>query len=498
MAAFSFGSNTSGFGSGGGSSSMFGTGNKSFAFGSPSTTTSASAFGTNTNSNTFSGFGNISGTNTGFGNSAPATNSGFSFGSNTGALGTNSNTGTGFTFGSNKPAGGGFSFGSNTNTGLGTGTSSGFGLGTNTAFGTNTTTSSAFGTGTFGAGTNTSSGFGSGGLFGGGLKTTQPMLGFGLNSSNNNTAFKGFGTGGCLTQQPQQQQQQQQQQQGASVSLYMAVCAPAYFSDERDDVLKKWNQLQAVWGCGKGFYAPGLPPVEFTPDNEFCHFKAVGYIKMPSFSPEEGLVELVISKKESLVREQQAGLVGELCKLYGLAQETESLLLQGQLDKIAEDVAQETESLLLQGQLDKIAEDVCSVQSRLAALNDHLTECHRRQRLMAHRVLALSVTQECHRKRGVPITGAEEQLRLRLENLHAQLHAPTMYMGKLNELLSQVTAQGNNGGNKATEESSSLSPDTERDVKEFLSWQQDGITEVVAILKNDIKAFDAMIKSRTK
>ena len=51
-----------------------------------------------------------------------------------------------------------------------------------------------------------------------------------------------------------------------------------------------------------GYFAPGVPPVEFTSDNEFCRFKAVGYIKMPTFSPEEGLVELVISKKDTIVR----------------------------------------------------------------------------------------------------------------------------------------------------------------------------------------------------
>ena len=53
--------------------------------------------------------------------------------------------------------------------------------------------------------------------------------------------------------------QPQQQQQGSvcpSVARYMPVCAPAYFNDERDEVLKKWNQLQAVWGTGKGMRLP--------------------------------------------------------------------------------------------------------------------------------------------------------------------------------------------------------------------------------------------------
>ena len=90
--------------------------------------------------------------------------------------------------------------------------------------------------------------------------------------------------------------------------------------------------------------------------------------------------------------------------------------------------AQETENTLLQGQLDKIAEDVCGIQQRQATLLDQLKECNRKQRQMAHRVLQLVVKQECHRKRGVPIDGAEEQLRIRLEALQSQLMAPTQYM----------------------------------------------------------------------
>ena len=51
-----------------------------------------------------------------------------------------------------------------------------------------------------------------------------------------------------------------------------------------------------------GFYAQNAVPVEFNPDNPFCRFKAVGYIKMPTFKPEDGFVELQINKKESEVR----------------------------------------------------------------------------------------------------------------------------------------------------------------------------------------------------
>ena len=46
---------------------------------------------------------------------------------------------------------------------------------------------------------------------------------------------------------------------------------------------------------------------------------------------------------------------------------------------------------------------------------------------MAHRVLQLVVRQECGRKRGVPIDASEEHLRIRLEAMQSQLHAPTQY-----------------------------------------------------------------------
>jgi len=374
-----------------------------------------------------------------------------------------------------------------------------------------------------------------------------------------------------------------------NVALYMAVCAPAYFNDERDDVLKRWNQLQAVWGSGRGYYAPGLPPVELTPSNEFCRLKAVAYIRMPSYSPEEGLLELVIGRKLAAVKEHQTALVAELCKLFGGAQvcvqyvkcgggdctrvcvyvqqrqpngETKkanamdvynhlkadqnkqviqnlhithatplvalteaqraeylatpprgldpTLWAQGKRDNPdpakflpvpivgfrelqARFKAQEAESSMLQGQLDKVAEDVSSVQQRQATLQDQLAECDRKQRQMAHRLLHLLVRQECARKSGVPIDGAEEDLRIRLEAMLAQLQAPTQYMGKLNEVISHLSALGSN---HATAKSTrALSGGTEADVKEYLAFHQDAISEVVAQLKADLNTFKAMVKT---
>lgn len=68
----------------------------------------------------------------------------------------------------------------------------------------------------------------------------------------------------------------------------------------------------------------------------------------------------------------------------------------------------------------------------------------------------------------------------------------------MNELLSQVSGQGLGNGGGSDRPPQKLSPETESDVRELLAWQQDGISEVVSVLKSDMKAFDAMLAGRSK
>ncbi|XP_029025927.1 nucleoporin p54 isoform X2 [Betta splendens] len=221
----------------------------------------------------------------------------------------------------------GFSFGS-TNTGFG-----GLGAGNTTAgafggFGTTTTSAAAPGsTFSFATPSNTT-----GSLFG----NTQNK-GFGFTSglgTGTATGTAGFGTGlgttglggfGGFNIQPNQQQQgglfgQQAQQQAQPTQLYQqvtALSAPTLLGDERDSILAKWNQLQAYWGTGKGFYSNNNPPVDFTQENPFCRFKAVGYSCVPQSKDEDGFVVLVLNKKEADVRAQQQQLVESLHKVLG-------------------------------------------------------------------------------------------------------------------------------------------------------------------------------------
>jgi len=54
--------------------------------------------------------------------------------------------------------------------------------------------------------------------------------------------------------------------------IAQAVSMPQIFGDERDAVIAKWNQLQALWGKGKGYFSR-TQCVQFKPDNPFCKFK---------------------------------------------------------------------------------------------------------------------------------------------------------------------------------------------------------------------------------
>ncbi|KAK3099683.1 hypothetical protein FSP39_007976 [Pinctada imbricata] len=265
----------------------------SFTFGAPTaSSTSAPTFGFGTTTTSAStGFG-------GFGTQPKTTAStGFGF-TGFGGFGTQPKTTAAGTTG--------LGFGTGTSTGT---TGFGFGAGTSgTTTGTfgfgGTTTSTAptgfgFGGGTTGLGTGTSTGFS-------GFGTTGGTTGFGLGTGG--TTLGGFGLGA--------QQQQQQQASSTLENLGTAVTLPQIYGDERDAIIAKWNQLLAYWGTGKGYYSQN-GAVDFTSENPYCRFKAVGYTRLPRTKNEDGLVSIFINKKESDVTTNQQQIQDTLFKIMG-------------------------------------------------------------------------------------------------------------------------------------------------------------------------------------
>ncbi|XP_011602905.1 nucleoporin p54 isoform X2 [Takifugu rubripes] len=556
--AFSFGGatsstagNTPGFSFGSFGSKT--TASQPFGFGSAATTTTAPsglstltapAFGTSTTTA-----------------AAPAT--GFSFGS----------TGTGF---------GGLGAGSTT-----AGTFGGFGTTTTTATGTGSTFS-------FGPSNNAT----------GGLFSTTQNKGFGFSSglgTGTTTGTSGFGTGlgtsglggfgGFNIQQTQPGlfgQQAQQPGQAQPTQLFQqvtALSAPTLLGDERDAILAKWNQLQAYWGTGKGYYSNNNPPVEFTQENPFCRFKAVGYSCVPVTKDEDGLVVLVLNKKEADVRAQQQQLVESIHKILGNNQtlavnvdgvkplpndQTEVIIylverslngtskripattlfsyleqanIKAQLTQIGVVMSatrtelspaqlkqllqnapagvdpiiweqakvdnpepdrlipvpmvgfkellhrlqiQEQMTKQHQTRVDIISNDISELQKNQATTVAKIVQYKRKLMDLSHRVLQVLIKQEIQRKSGYAIQVDEEHLRVQLDTIQSELNAPTQFKGRLNELMSQIRMQ-NHFGAVRSEERYSVDADLLREIKQHLKQQQEGISRLISVIKDDLE-----------
>lgn len=273
-------------------------------FGQPATTTTAFTFGQPAAAPTAA-------TSFGFGQPAATTTTAFSFGQ---PVAGQQVTTSGFTFGQPTTANTAFSFGQPTATGTGFG----FGAQPSTAaptfnFGGTTTTTTAP-TFSFGAATTTagSTGFQFGG-FGANTTTTQSNP-FGSTS----LVSTGFGTSAVPSFGGAAPVAGTTAAAASNLTnLATALSLPTVFNDERDNILAKWNQLQAFWGTGKGFFSATAPPVVFTTENPFCRFKAIGYSRLPQAKPEDGLLALLFEKKLEDVQPMQAQLVEGLQRALG-------------------------------------------------------------------------------------------------------------------------------------------------------------------------------------
>lgn len=228
-------------------------------------------------------------------------------------------------------------------TGFGTNTSSTsapqFGFGTqttsSTGFGATGPQTSAFGSGFTGFGATPASTaptfntFGASGF--GGLNTTSsaaPMFGgFGGSTATTSGLSGGFGAFGAKPStgafgssfgQPQQQQQQQfPQQLNPDECFAQSIFNVSIFGDERDTVIAKWNYLQAMYGTGKAFYNQNAAPIDITPQNYLCRFKAMGYSKMPGKDNKMGHVSLVFNKPANQLKDNQPQIVNQLNQVLG-------------------------------------------------------------------------------------------------------------------------------------------------------------------------------------
>ena len=131
-------------------------------------------------------------------------------------------------------------------------------------------------------------------------------------------------------QQPPPQPQQQTQVSLTPLQLLLKILhSPGRFpSDERDAIIAKWNQLQALCGTGKALWSPDGQQESYhdlKPDNPFSKFKAVGYAYSPLLAnlerkakesaEEAGFLIFIISKDVKEVEPQAQQIVDGLHQL---------------------------------------------------------------------------------------------------------------------------------------------------------------------------------------
>nr|VZI27245.1 unnamed protein product [Spirometra erinaceieuropaei] len=151
--------------------------------------------------------------------------------------------------------------------------------------------------------------------------TTKPGSLFSFQSTPQAQSFLGqqtanaFGLQNTQLQQQQQQQQQLQQQQSSVNAFYASLSQPLLFGDERDNIITRLNQLQAMLGTGTGYSALGA--VVYTMENPFSRFRGIAYNVLPASTEADGLVCLEVNLPSSTVLSQKQGLQDHLFRLLG-------------------------------------------------------------------------------------------------------------------------------------------------------------------------------------
>lgn len=69
------------------------------------------------------------------------------------------------------------------------------------------------------------------------------------------------------------QQPQNAIQENPLTVMTNALTMPVLFGDERDSIIAKLNQLQALWGHGKAYDSAAAQHIALSPENPFSRFK---------------------------------------------------------------------------------------------------------------------------------------------------------------------------------------------------------------------------------
>lgn len=148
---------------------------------------------------------------------------------------------------------------------------------------------------------------------------------------------------------------------------------------------------------------------------------------------------------------------------------------------------QESETDLHVGYLAKVEKEIEQLKQRHTNTTAKIMEHRRKFAELSHRILKVIVKQESTRKMGLALSPEEEQIRSKLENMHALVSTPTQFKGKLSELLSQMRMQRNQWAHAGGINEYTLDKDSSEEMKSFLTMQQKAMAFLVETVNKDLK-----------
>ena len=149
--------------------------------------------------------------------------------------------------------------------------------------------------------------------------------------------------------------------------------------------------------------------------------------------------------------------------------------------------SQEVQAKQQQEKVGNIAETLLDLKKRHQDAKAKMTDLKRKHFELSHRVLKVIVAQETTRKLGFAIQYDEEKVGARLEQLQSQLSVPTQYKGRISELLSQVRFMHNTNAAGGGSDKYNVEGFVQCDIHNLLKQQQDGISALVEMTKQDLK-----------
>ncbi|OQR71009.1 nuclear pore complex protein Nup54-like [Tropilaelaps mercedesae] len=139
--------------------------------------------------------------------------------------------------------------------------------------------------------------------------------------------------------------------------------------------------------------------------------------------------------------------------------------------------------------LERMAQEATELERRCEQTRARVDEFRLKQQDMAHRVLNVMVAFEVNRKIGLGIQSEEETLKASLEEILNEMDV--LNRGKLNELQASVKSIPRLEPQAATAEPVS------EEVNELLMEQHRGISDLIKVMKEDMKKLDEIKKALT-